>query len=371
MLAEHGIVLEPQYISTRECAILDESTTTQERVWTCTVNIKKDDQLHGTIRILTIFSDGIARCVDTNERTYFNVTMSTPAWFYEEHSLVALGGTKFRTYREPEIMCAKVFGPDWRAPRDASANETTSPPPRVLGLEGLLEHALSSGWDTKYSDRPNWPVKINIVSSQQSKNWLHDHEPLLRPDLPHLLRSNSIRAASWEPSRQRMALYLALFTAKALRYAASKERQKIKELKDEAEAARRNVATVQKRAAQSLKSTAELKMGHATELAQIELKHAEEVSAQNNAIADLRTQLATIQKRAAQSLRTTAELKTGHAMELAQIKLGHAEEASARNKVIVDLCAQLATIRSRPFRFALGRAYRRLGLVDKAKPNFD
>jgi hypothetical protein len=228
--AAQGVVMQPKRVATKKFLVHPKNAPPEHTIAGCSIYILKEDRHYGDIAIYTVFSDGIARRADLADRVYFNPKMSVPAWYYEGHTQVEIAGHKFRACREPEMMCAKVYGESWRT--RFRVGDVVPGYNKASGsffdsdIEMLWAHALANGWDTDYSRRPAWPSKIDSIRSEIDRQWIYAHQPDLRDDLPEILRSPAIERAAQETSPRRIAQYMRLFIAKTLHYSTLKERAK-------------------------------------------------------------------------------------------------------------------------------------------------
>lgn len=156
----------------------------------------------GDIFTYVIFSDGIARRYNLEQKSWVNPKMSVPAWYLEGETTVMLYGQPFPAPADPESYILKVYGPDWRTPieryvKKQGYNHSVS----VIdsNIEMMVEHALRSGWKPDYLDCPNWPQEIKMCHPYSGLSWRikHDHpEVWMTPPLTgdsHSLSESVVR----------------------------------------------------------------------------------------------------------------------------------------------------------------------------------
>lgn len=166
---------------------------TQTPLYSCCLTVEYKSAHVGDLYMFTVFSDGIARRFDLEDKVYYNPKMALPAWFYSGESFLSVRGRWLRSVQSPEVVIEKIYGPDWRIPQKpgefAPGRTPSSGSVPDADLEYVMMYARDHGWKGTASEMPLWPQPIAWVGwpARPSIEWINRHEPLVRPELASYL----------------------------------------------------------------------------------------------------------------------------------------------------------------------------------------
>jgi hypothetical protein len=180
-LERKGLGLEEKWI--RGVRLADGQRMDNPESFASVIRVTQQGQQIGDLYLFTVFSDGIARRYDPVTTTYFNPRTQNPAWYCEQPDTAELYGDPYPVMRDAHVVCENIYGPQWQTP---IAPGSHGPGRHKNGgavvdrdLEPIIIHALRNGWDTDYSQCPQWPPPITHVNSMRARPWVVRNEPLV------------------------------------------------------------------------------------------------------------------------------------------------------------------------------------------------
>ena len=144
----------------------------------------------GDLFTYTLFSDGIMRPYQADQKAALNPKLSYPYWFFENRVQAEMQGVKYWIPAAPEMYLERQFGPDWRIPlkrfsKDRKAGLNHAGAVDLANINMLIKYALDQGWSPYQEGAPDWPQPVEFVNNQKARRWIRQFEDL-KPTPEHV-----------------------------------------------------------------------------------------------------------------------------------------------------------------------------------------